>query len=107
MQKTIMRRVYYTYALSIVLHTMFWRGMFLSVAGVLLADWLHVASITHNFLSVPLSNTPQFVWNSFVNAATHGELLTALTLVLAGGVALSAGYHLAHLTSKQQHPKAA
>lgn len=94
MQQAIMRRVYYSYALSIVSHTMFWRGMFLSVTGVFLADWLHVASIVHNFLSVPVGNAPQFVWNSFVNAVTHGELLTALTLVLAGAVAIPAGYHL-------------
>jgi len=97
MQKAIMRRVYYSYALSIVSHAMFWRGMFLSVAGVLLADWLHVASIAHNFLSVPISNVPQFVLNSFINAITHGEFLTALTLVFAGGIAISAGYHIAQV----------
>jgi hypothetical protein len=95
MQKNIMRRVYYSYGLSILSHAMFWQGMFLSVAILLLGKWLHVASIAHNFLSVPLANAPQYVWNSFWGAATHGELLTALTLVLAGGVAISAGYHLA------------
>ena len=102
-----MRRVYYSYGLSILSHAMFWRGMFLSIAGVLLADWLHVASIIHNFLAVPVGGVPQYVWNSFWGAATHGELFTALTLVLAGGVALSAGYHLAQLISRQTHPKTA
>lgn len=94
MQKIIMRRVYYSYALSIVSHAMFWQGAFLGVAAWLLAKWLHVASIIHNFLSVPVGSAPQYAWNSFWNAAIHGEFFTALTLVLAGGVAISVGYHL-------------
>jgi len=104
MQKAIMRRVYYSYALSIATHTMFWRGMFLSIAGILLANWLHVASIVHNFLSVPVGNAPQFILNSFVNAIANGEILTALTLVLAGGVAISAGFHLVQIFVSAQHP---
>jgi len=107
LQKTIMRRVYYSYGLSIVTHTIFWQGMFLSVAALSLAKWLHVASIAHNFLSVPVGSTPQFVWGAFVNAVTHGELLTALTLVLAASVAVSAGYHLAQLIAKQSLTKTA
>lgn len=96
-QAAIMRRVYYSYALSIVSHSMFWQGMFLSVASYLLAKWLHVASIIHNFLSVPIGRAPEYVYNSFFGAISHGEVLTALTLVFAGGVAVSAGYHIAHV----------
>ncbi|MBP6881622.1 MAG: hypothetical protein KBC35_03275 [Candidatus Pacebacteria bacterium] len=93
MHNIIMRRVYYSYGLSILSHAMFWRGVFLGSATLLLGQWLHVASIIHNFLSVPVESTPSYIWNSFWSAATHGEFLTVLTLVLAGGVAVSAGYH--------------
>lgn len=89
-----MRRVYYSYGLGILSHTMFWQGMFLGVATLLLAKWLWVAKIIHNFLSVPVGNAPLYVWSSFWHAVFNGEFLTALTLVLAGGVAVSAGYHL-------------
>lgn len=95
MQTAIMRRVYYSYVLSIITHVVFWQGVFLSVAAVLLAKWLHVASIVKNFLSVPVGTVPQYVAHAVTHAATHGELLTVLTLALAGGVAVSAGYHLA------------
>lgn len=91
-----MRRVYYTYALSIFTHAMFWQGVFLSVATLLLAKWLHVESIIHNFLSVPVGNVPGYLYHSFFGAVSHGELLTAMTLVLAGGVAISVGYRLMH-----------
>ncbi len=89
-----MRRVYYSYGLSIVSHVMFWQGVFLGVATLLLAKWLWVAKIIHNFLSVPVGDAPQYVWNSFWHAVIHCEFLTALTLVLAGGVAVSVGYRL-------------
>jgi hypothetical protein len=95
MQKQIMRRVYYSYAISIGAHVMFWQGMFLGVAAGLLAKWLHVASIVKNFLAVPVGSVPQYVYGSFWGAINHGELLTAVTLVLAGVVAISAGYHIA------------
>jgi len=94
LQSSIMRRVYYSYVVSIFSHSMFWQGLFLSVATLLLAKWLHVASIMDNFLSVPVGGAPQYVYNSFVGALTNGEFLTALTLVLASGVAISAGYKL-------------
>lgn len=94
MQSIIMQRVYYSYGLSVVSHRMFWQGVFLPVAAFFLAKWLHVASIVNNLLSVPVGGAPKFVWNSFVEAATHGELMTVVTLVVAGAVTVSAGYHL-------------
>jgi hypothetical protein len=89
-----MRRVYYSFALSFFSQMVFWQGVFLGAAALLLAKWLHVASIIKNFLAVPVGHVPQFVANSFLGAINHGELLTVLTLVLAGGVAISAGYHI-------------
>jgi hypothetical protein len=94
MQKTIMRRVYYSYALSIVTSTVFWQGVFLGVATLLLADWLHVASIISNFLSVPVGQAPQYLVNSFVGAIASGKVLAATMLLAAGGVALSVVYQL-------------
>lgn len=94
-KQTIMRRVYYSYGLSMVSEVLFWQGMFLSVTALLLGKWLHVASIAHNFLSVPVGNAPQYIWNSFWNAATNGEFLTVLTLLLACSMTVSALSRLA------------
>lgn len=94
MHSIIMRRVYFSYAVSIFTQAIFWQGLFLSVAAALLAKWLFVASIINNFLAVPVGRVPQYTVSIFENAITQGELLTVLTLVLAGGVAISAGYHI-------------
>jgi len=96
----IMRRVYYHYAFTIFTHSFFWQGVFLSVAAGLLAHWLHVASILHNFLSVPVGSVPTYLANSFLGAITNGEILTALVLILAGLVAVRMGYQLAGIAAK-------
>jgi hypothetical protein len=101
MQKTIMRRVYYSYGLSIMTHVMFWQGVFLGAAALLLAKWLHVSSIISNFLAVPVGRVPQYILSTFWSAATHGEFLTAFTLVLAGGVAVSVGYHITQVVASR------
>jgi hypothetical protein len=92
---SIMRRVYYSFALSIATHTMFWRGMFLGAAALLLAQWLHVASIINNFLAIPVGSTPEFVLNSFATAVTHGEVVMALTFLGAGIIGLMCLWQLA------------
>lgn len=93
-QRNIMRRVYYSFGLSIVSHAMFWRGVFLGAAALLLAQWLHVASIINNVLAVPVGAVPQYVANSMVGAATHGEFLTVLMFVLAGIIGMSCLWRL-------------
>lgn len=90
----IMRRVYYSYALSIFSQVVFWQGLFLGMAAVLLAHWLHVTSIIKNFLAVPVGNIPNFIAGSYVNAMTHGELMTVMMFTLATLVSMSVVYKL-------------
>jgi len=97
-----MRRVYYAYALSIAGHSMLWRGVFLGAAAVLLAQWLHVASIFNNILAVPVGTVPRYVSNAVLNAATHGELLMLLTLITATVVGLSCVYRIWHSMHQQR-----
>lgn len=97
----IMRRVYYSFAISITTHTMFWRGIFLGAAALLLGQWLHVASIINNLLATPVGNTPQYIANSFVNAATRGELMTALVLVVAVAVGFTSLWRIARALASQ------
>ena len=94
LHKKIMRRVYYSFAISISTHTMFWRGMFLGAATLLLAQWLHVTSIAQNLLATPVGSTPQYVANSFLSAIDHGEVATVVTVVLAGIIGISCLFRL-------------
>lgn len=91
-QSLIMRRVYYTYALSVLTRTMFLQGVFLGVAIPLLARWLHVASIIHNFLSIPVGRVPSYIYGSFSHAISSGEVITAITFMATGIVTVSVGY---------------
>lgn len=97
-----MRRVYYAYALSIAGHSMLWRGVFLGAAAVLLARWLHVESIFHNILAVPVGTVPRYVTDAVLNAATNGELLTVLTLITATLVGLSSVFRIWHSVHQER-----
>lgn len=92
MKRRIMRRVYYSYAIALAVHSMLWRGVFLGAAAVLLADWLHVASIFNNFLSVPVGSVPQYIGGAFIHAATHGEAITVFLVLAAGAIAATCVY---------------
>lgn len=89
LHKKIMRRVYYSYALSISEHSMFWQGMLLGVCVAAFGRLTHVASIFHNLSLVPLGAVPGFVENTFLHALAQGELLTVLVVLGIVGVSLS------------------
>lgn len=89
-----MRRVYYSYMLSLGSTPIFWQGVFLGAAVLLLGRWLHVASIVDNFLAVPVREVPSFVLGSFVGAFTHGEAMTALMTLVAVLVGILAARRL-------------
>jgi hypothetical protein len=94
LQKVVMRRVYYSYALSFFSQVVFWQGVFLGASAMLLGNWLHVASIINNFLAVPVGRVPSYVLEVILKVLAEGQVLALAILILAGLTALSAGYHL-------------
>jgi hypothetical protein len=86
--KTIMRRVYYSYALSIATSAALWQGVVLGACIALFGRLTHVAAISHNVSSIPLKDAPAFVFNAFANALAGGELLTVLVSVFIIGASI-------------------
>lgn len=87
--KTIMRRVYYSYTLSIATSASLWQGVLLGASIALFGRLTHVAAISHNFSSVPLKSAPDFIFNAFVNALNGGEVLTVLVSLFMIGLSVS------------------
>lgn len=93
-QKAIMRRVYYTYALSFLREGMFWHGILFALLVGVLAKVLHVASIIDNFLAVPVGGVPEYAVNAVWSVISHGEFLTLASLMAMSVVVVSIGYQL-------------
>jgi hypothetical protein len=87
--KTIMRRVYYSYALSIATSAALWQGVVLGACVALFGRLTHVAAISHNFSTVPLKSAPGFIYNAFANALQGGEVLTVLVSVFMIALSIS------------------
>lgn len=86
LQQTVMRRVYYSYAIRFISEPMLWQGFVLGACVALFGRLTHVAAISHNLAATRLENTPTFIWNSFVHAATNGEMLTVLVVLFMIGL---------------------
>ena len=95
MKKTIMRRVYFSYAVSLVSNPMLWQGFVLGASIALFGRLTHVASIAQNFSQTSVANAPSFVFNSFANALAGGEVLTILVALFMVGLSVSFLYHAA------------
>ena len=95
---TIMRRVYYSYALSFVAQQMLAVGLLLGGALALFGRFTHVASITENMLSTTLGNVPTYVSEAFMSALARGELGTVLVVLTIASLSAVAMHQLSRLT---------
>lgn len=81
-QKNIMRRIYYAFALRMATHPIILTGALLVGSVYVLSVFIHVASIVRNALAIPLAQIPHFIANAFLSTDT-------LTLVSVLCVAVS------------------
>ena len=78
LHKTIMRQVYYSFAVSFAREPLLWQGFVLGACVALFGRLTHVAAIAHNLEATSIQNAPSFVFHAFTNALAGGEVLTAL-----------------------------
>jgi hypothetical protein len=89
LQKNIMRRVYYSFAVSFVSEPMLWQGFVLGACVALFGRLTNVGAIIRNFEHTTIANAPTYVWGSFVTAYARGEVLTVLVVLFMIGLSLS------------------
>jgi len=95
--KSVMRRVYVSYALSFTEQPLLWVGLVLGGAVALLGRFTHVASIINNTLATPLGGVPTYIANSFMSAITRGELGTVLVVLTIASLTAVATWQLSRL----------
>lgn len=91
LRRSIMRRVYYAYGLSIASNPMLLHGMALSISLAIFAQMVHVASLINNLLHTEVESVPHFIWSAFA----RGEVLTIIAVGVMVFTALSFPWHLA------------
>lgn len=93
LQKNIMRRVYYAFALRLVTHPLTISAVSFSTGLFLFARMVHVAEIMRALQSMPLGSVPAYV----MSALTKGEALTLLSMAVMGIAILYALAYVRHL----------
>ena len=77
-----MRRVYYSFALSILTSSALWQGVVLGASVAAFGRLTHVAAISNNILATPAGNVPAYVGNTILRSIGNGELMTVLVVAL-------------------------
>lgn len=70
LKRSIMRHIYYAYAISLFFKPAFTQGAALSVASLLLWQTVSLPDILKNFAATPVGQAPQFVWRAFTGTET-------------------------------------
>ena len=80
LHRLIMRRVWYSYLLTLVFSFATLRGFLLGASTALLFSLVSVASIIRNFLAVKVGEVPNYLQEVFVQAFLGGEFLTLVSV---------------------------
>ncbi len=105
-RRRLMRRVWYSYFISLVSQGSFVHGFLLGGSVALFGRLTHVAAITDNLLQLPLSSVPSYTWQTLSTALAGGEVLTALVTLLLVGLSVSALVHLLVVINHHRHEMA-
>ncbi len=82
LKKHIMRRVWYSYMLSILLSFATLLGVVFGASTILFVKLVSITDIFNNLLQVQLGAVPTYVWQVFSQAVSQGEFLTLISLGL-------------------------
>lgn len=75
-----MRRVWYSYALSLCTGRAFWHGVVLGGSSVLLLKSVSVTILLQSFLQVPVGNVPQYLLQVIEGSLASGDLVPTIAL---------------------------
>lgn len=105
-RRRLMRRVWYSYLISLLTQGSFVHGFLLGGSVALFGRLTHVAAITGNLLQLPLGSVPNYAWQTLSAALSGGEVLTALVTILLVGLSVSALVRLLAVISHHRHEMA-
>lgn len=100
-KRRIMRRVWYSYAISLFESRFAWVGVFIGSSVTLFVQLVSVPNIILNLFEVKLGAVPQYVWSVVANAVIDGELLKVVSLLM---ICLSLLYLFALLRQTRWSP---
>ena len=76
LQKRIMRRVYYSFGVSVITSRAFVHGLLLAIGLYGVKVMVHVASVVGNLKTIKVGNLDNFMFN----ALTHTDIYTLLSV---------------------------
>ncbi len=91
LRRAIMRRVWYTYTLSLMVRQSTVWGLAFGASVIGFWKLVSITSIVQNFLSVPVGNVPMYILNSLLQAETIALIAFGIIVftILSVGIKVS------------------
>lgn len=86
LHNSIMRRVYYAYALRLLLSRAFGYSVAFAATAFVFARMVSVSAIVHNMLSVPVGEVHRFLLGAFLNTEAWTLLVFLVCVALLGAI---------------------
>ncbi len=90
LRRTIMRRVWYTFLVSVFVRPATVQGFLFGASIIAFWKLVSVTSIANNFLSVRVGELPGYAWSAF----SHAETITILVFGIIVFTVLSVGIQI-------------
>ena len=103
LRRAIMRRVWYSYVLSVLIHPLTLHGFVLGASAVALKELVYVRSVIHNFMQIPVGKVPTYVQNVLFDLLQNGEFLTLLAFLLFSAASAHLAFRLRFFLRAPRH----
>lgn len=96
LQKTIMRRVYYTYALRLLWQPVLFHGFALFALMLLLTSYVSIGNVLQNMMHVEVGYLGTFLYNAVTNTEAWTLLILGLFIFFSLSLRITIGPKRAH-----------
>lgn len=80
LQRKIMRRIYYVYALRTLMQPALIQGFFMLALLIVLTYFVSIGNVIHNMLTIPESDLSTFLYNAIVNTEAWTLLILGVLI---------------------------
>lgn len=80
LQRKIMRRIYYVYALRTLMRPALIQGFFMLALLIVLTYFVSIGNVIHNMLTIPESDLSTFLYNAIVNTEAWTLLILGVLI---------------------------
>ncbi len=103
-RRMLMRRVWYTFALSLIVRPSFVAGFAFGASAIAFWRLVSITSIVENFLATEVGQIPHYIWGSLAQADTAALLAFMVLTIVSIRLCINVLTRVAHTSAHTWRP---